>query len=191
MIRIDREAPAEAGARESLLDLAFGRGRRKKTSERLRDGRLPAEGLSFSARTESGRLVGTLRLWHISAGADRPALLARTARGSPFLSLPRHRLGPDAHSAIEQAAALGHRAVLLVGDEPYYKRFGFSRAPTEHLRLPGPFERDRLLALELVPGALGDARGLVVATGEMAPLAPEKSTGIAAKSLTSRVRRAS
>jgi predicted N-acetyltransferase YhbS len=81
--------------------------------------------------------------------------------------------------------------VLLVGDEPYYKRFGFSRAPTEHLRLHGPFERHRLLALELVPGALRDARGMVVATGEMAPLAPEKSTGIAAKSLTSRVRRAS
>ncbi len=51
MIRIDREAPAEAGARESLLDLALGRRRRKKTSERLREGRLPAEGLSFSART--------------------------------------------------------------------------------------------------------------------------------------------
>ena len=74
MIRIDREAPAEAGARESLLDLAFGRRRLKKTSERLRDGRLPAEGLSFSARTKAGRLIGTLRLWHVCAGADRPAV---------------------------------------------------------------------------------------------------------------------
>lgn len=81
--------------------------------------------------------------------------------------------------------------MLLVGDEPYYQRFGFSRALTEHLRLPGPFERDRFLALELVPDALHGARGMVIAAGERAPLAPEKSTGIAAKSLTSRVRRAS
>ena len=93
--------------------------------------------------------------------------------------------------ALSQAIERNYRAVLLVGDEPYYKRFGFSRALTEHLRLPGPFERERFLALELVAGALSDARGKVATTGEMAPMAPEKSTGIAAKSLTSRVRRAS
>jgi predicted N-acetyltransferase YhbS len=190
MIRIDREAPAEAGARESLLDLAFGRRRLKKTSERLRDGRLPAEGLSFSARTKAGRLIGTLRLWHVSAGADRPALLL-----GPLAVHPAYRCRGVGSAlmrrALSQAVERDYRAVLLVGDEPYYKRFGFSRAPTEHLRLPGPFERDRFLALELVPGALHDARGMVVATGEKAPLAPEKSTGIAAKSLTSRARRAS
>ena len=190
MIRIDREAPAEAGARESLLDLALGRRRRKKTSERLRDGRLPAEGLAFSARTKAGSLIGTLRLWHVSAGADRPALLL-----GPLAVHPSYRcrgIGSALmRSALSHAAERGYRAVLLVGDEPYYKRFGFSRAPTEHLRLPGPFDRDRFLALELVPGALRDARGMVVATGETALLVPEKSTGIVAKSLTSRARRAS
>ena len=190
MTRIDREAPAEVGARESLLDLALGRRRRKKTSERLRDGRLPAEGLAFSARTKAGRLIGTLRLWHVSAGADRPALLL-----GPLAVHPSYRcrgIGSALmRAALSHAAERGHRAVLLVGDEPYYKRFGFSRAPTEHLRLPGPFDRDRFLALELVPGALRDARGMVVATGATAPLAAEKSTGIAAKSLTSRARRAS
>jgi predicted N-acetyltransferase YhbS len=190
MIRVDREAPAEAGAREALLDLAFGRRRRKKTSERLREDRLPAEGLSFSARTKAGRLIGTLRLWHVAAGAGRPALLLGPLAVHP--SYRRRGIGSALmHAALSQAVERDYRAVLLVGDEPYYKRFGFSRAPTEHLRLPGPFERDRLLALELVPGALQDARGMVVATGERAPPAPEKSTGIAAKSLTSRARRAS
>jgi predicted N-acetyltransferase YhbS len=190
MIRIDREAPAEAGARETLLDLAFGRRRRKKTSERLRDGRLPAEGLSFSARTKAGRLIGTLRLWRIFAGADRPALLLGPLAVHP--SYRRRGIGAALmRVALSQAAERGHGAVLLVGDEPYYKRFGFTRAPTEHLRLPGPFERERFLALELVPGALHEARGMIVAAGEMAPPAPEKSTGIAAKSLTSRARRAS
>jgi len=190
MIRIDREAPAEAGARESLLDLCLGRRRRTKTSERLREGRLPAEGLSFSARTKGGRLIGTVRLWRVSAGRERPALLL-----GPLAVHPSHRnRGVGAalvRTAIEKAAALGHRAVLLVGDEPYYRRFGFSRLPAAHLRLPGPFERDRFLALELVPEALRDARGIIVAAGETASEAPEKSTEIAAKSLTSRVRRAS
>jgi predicted N-acetyltransferase YhbS len=190
MIRIDREAPAEAGARESLLDLAFGRRRQKKTSERLRNGRLPAEGLSFSARTKAGRLIGTLRLWHVSAGADRPALWLGPLAVDPSY-LCRGVGSALMREALSQAAERDYRAVLLVGDEPYYKRFGFSRAPTEHLRLPGPFERDRFLALELVPGALDGARGMVVATGEMAPMAPKKSTGITAKSLTSRARRVS
>ena len=190
MIRIDCEAPAEAGARESLLDLAMGRRRRKKTSERLREGRLPAEGLSFSAKNKAGRLVGTLRLWHVSAGGARPALLL-----GPLAVHPSYRNRGVGSALIQvataKAKALGHRAVLLVGDEPYYKRFGFSRALTEHLRMPGPFERDRFLALELVPDALRDASGVVVASGEKLADAPEKSTGIAAKSLTSRARRAS
>jgi predicted N-acetyltransferase YhbS len=190
MIRIDHEAPAEAGAREALLDLALGRKRRRKTSERLREGRLPADGLSFSARAKNGRLVGTLRLWPVSAGRDRPALLL-----GPLAVHPAHRnrgIGSALmRTALEAAAALGHRAVLLVGDKPYYRRFGFGGALTEHLRLPGPVDRERFLARELVPGALKNARGLVTAVGAIAPLSAEKSTGIAERSLTSRIRRAS
>ena len=61
---------------------------------------------------------------------------------------------------------LGHRAIVLVGDAPYYSRFGFSAEKTAGLRMPGPFERHRLLALELVPGALDGARGLLRPAGE-------------------------
>lgn len=190
MIRIAPAAPAEAGARESLLDLGFGRKRRKKTSERLRESRLPAEGLAFSAKAGNGRLIGTLALWCVSAGRSRPALLL-----GPLAVHPSYRnrgIGSAlTRTAIERARALGHTAVLLIGDEGYYKRFGFSNQLTEDLRMPGPFERDRFLALELVPGALDGARGTVVAAGETAPIVPEKSTGIAAKSLTYRVHRAS
>jgi predicted N-acetyltransferase YhbS len=57
--------------------------------------------------------------------------------------------------------------VLLVGDAPYYERFGFSAALTDGLWLPGPYERERFVALELQPGALAGARGLVSATGEL------------------------
>jgi len=189
MIRIELEALAEASARESLLDLALGRKRRKKTSERLREGRLPADGLSFSAKTGNGRLVGTLRLWHVSAGRQRALLLG------PLVVHPSYRnrgIGSALmRTALDRAAALGHRAVLLVGDEPYYKRFGFTPQLSEELRMPGPFERGRFLALELVPKALENAHGLVVATGKSLPTAPAASTGIPAKILTSRARRAS
>ncbi len=190
MIRTVREAPAEAVAREALLDLALGKRRRKKTSERLRENRLPAEGLSFAAKLGNGRLVGTLRLWHISAGEDHRALLLGPLAVHPSYQ-KRGIGGALMRAAIQQATALDHQAVVLVGDEPYYRRFGFSKKSAEDLRMPGPFERDRLLALELVPGALENAHGLIKATGETAPRAPEKSTGIAGKSLTSRARHAS
>ena len=67
--------------------------------------------------------------------------------------------------ALARARALGHAAVLLVGDAPYYARFGFSAEAAAALMLPGPYERERFLAFELVPGALDGARGLVAATG--------------------------
>jgi predicted N-acetyltransferase YhbS len=59
--------------------------------------------------------------------------------------------------------------VLLVGDAPYYGRFGFSAEKTGALWLPGPFARHRLLGCELLPGALDGARGLIAATGRPAP----------------------
>jgi predicted N-acetyltransferase YhbS len=55
--------------------------------------------------------------------------------------------------------------VLLVGDAPYYARFGFSRALAAGLFMPGPFERDRFLGLNLRNGALDGASGLLRATG--------------------------
>ena len=77
--------------------------------------------------------------------------------------------------AIAAARKLGHGAVILVGDAPYYSRFGFTAEKTATLRLPGPFERRRLLALELIPGALDGAGGLVSATGRLADAAERKS----------------
>jgi predicted N-acetyltransferase YhbS len=160
------ETRFDAAQRERLLDAAFGADRHEKTSERLREGRLPAEGLAFTLKAD-GKLVGTIRLWSIAAGGV-PALLlgplavAKSLEGMGLGSkLMRH--------ALAEAAWRGHRAVLLVGDEPYYSRFGFEVALTEGLVLPGPVDRARFLGLELVDGALADARGLVAATGQFAP----------------------
>jgi predicted N-acetyltransferase YhbS len=164
MMIIREEHPIDAPAREALLDACFGEERFRKTCERLREGRKPADGLSLVVERD-GRLVGTVRLWHVSAGPGRPALLLGPIAVDPALQ----GLGLGAklmRAALNRAAALGHSAVLLVGDAPYYARFGFSAAPTERLWLPGPYERERFLGLELRPGALAGARGLVGATGE-------------------------
>jgi predicted N-acetyltransferase YhbS len=80
--------------------------------------------------------------------------------------------------ALREATGLGHGAVLLVGDAPYYGRFGFSSEKTGALWLPGPYERHRLLANELAPGALDGAQGLVSARGKLAPR-PDLATLVA------------
>jgi predicted N-acetyltransferase YhbS len=167
MIIIRHETPFDVARREALLDEAFGESRFTKTAERLREERLPGEGLSFVACAD-GRLIATARLWNIAAGPRRPALLlGPLAVASDFRQCG---IGGDLmRHALEQARRCGHQCVLLVGDAPYYSRFGFTAQKTGALFLPGPYARDRLLARELVPGALAGARGLVRATGRREP----------------------
>ncbi len=164
MISIRKERPPDASAREALLDEAFGKRRWRKSSQRLRDNRLPAEDLAFVA-TDGKRIVGTARLWTLACGTGEPALLL----GPVAVAANSRNRGVGAalvRRAIAAAGRLGHRAIVLVGDAPYYSRFGFSAEKTVGLRMPGPFERHRLLALELVPGALDGARGLLRPVGE-------------------------
>jgi predicted N-acetyltransferase YhbS len=160
------ERASDAIAREALLDACFGVNRALRTCQRLRDGRAPAEGLAFSA-LRLGGLVGTLRLWHVSAGGI-PALLL----GPLAVDDTCRKLGVGAAlmaHALAAAEARGHRAVILLGDAPYYARFGFSAQKASGLSLPGPFERDRLLGLELCEGALDGAAGLIAPTGVWLP----------------------
>jgi predicted N-acetyltransferase YhbS len=159
---IRAERASDLVAREALLDAAFGVNRHLRTCQRLRDGRTPAEGLALSAVC-GRKLVGTVRLWHVSAGGVPALVLGPLAVDSAC-----RKLGVGAAlmaQALAAARARGHRAVLLLGDEPYYGRFGFSAAKTCGLLLPGAFEPERLLALELEKGALDGAWGMIVPTG--------------------------
>jgi predicted N-acetyltransferase YhbS len=166
MLTIDTEAPGEIGARETLLDRVFGSARFAKPSERLREGRLPV--LALSAR-EDATLIGTVRLWAAEAESGSRLLLL-----GPLAIAPVYQdRGVGARlmrSALNQAAAAGHGAVVLVGDLPYYARFGFSAALAQGLEMPAPVERHRFLGLELRPGALAGARGLLRPSGALAPL---------------------
>ena len=166
MVTIRPEITSDIAPRERLLDRAFGKARRRKTSERLREGRLAAEGLAFTAVDAKGKLAGTIRLWNVLAGSAGPALLlgplcvdCKVQGQGIGAALMRH--------AIAEAKRLGHGAIILVGDAPYYARFGFECAPVADLHLPGPVERQRFLGLELTPGALDGAEGLVAGCGRL------------------------
>jgi len=166
---IDRENAGDVVARERLLDRVMGEARFRKSSEKLRRGRLPAEGLALVARDADGHVIGTVRLWNVEAGVD--------ADGNPVPALLLGPLAVDcAHegkgiggalmrAAITEARGRGHGAVLLVGDPEYYERFGFFADKARHLLMPGPFERRRFLALELKDGWLDGAAGILVASG--------------------------
>jgi len=166
------EAAKHVAAREALLDRAMGEGRRRKSSEKLRRGRLPAEGLAFSAIGDDGLLAGTVRLWNVHAGLD--------AFGFPVSALLLGPLAVDPSTAgrgigsalmlhaIAEAKRLGHGAILLVGDPEYYARFGFTAEKTTELAMPGPFEKRRFLALELKAGHLDGVQGILRASGRTA-----------------------
>jgi predicted N-acetyltransferase YhbS len=158
---IRAERASDVAGREALLDACFGEDRDARTCQRLRAGRAPAEGLAFSAMRQ-GQIIGTVRLWHVNAGG-----VAALVLGPLAVDPSCRKLGIGAalmNHALTAAKARGHGAVILLGDAPYYARFGFSALKTGELSLPGAFERDRLLGLELREGALDGAWGMIVPT---------------------------
>src|SRR6476659_9339932 len=110
---IRTERASDVVAREALLDASFGANRQLRTCQRLRDGRAPAEGLAFSV-VRQGLLVGTLRLWHVSAGGV-PALVLGPLAVDPSC----RKLGIGAaliNHALAAAKRRGHGAVILPSD---------------------------------------------------------------------------
>lgn len=167
-MKIVDEQPGHSAVIETLLAEAFGPERLRKTVYRLREGVAPVPGLSLVAEDEAGELRGTLRFWPVRIG---PEVETADAEHVPALLL-----GPIAvvgglrktgvgtllmTAGLARARTLGHRIVLLVGDEPYYGRFGFRRLLAEPLSLPGPVDPARFLALDLEPGALDGVTGVV------------------------------
>jgi predicted N-acetyltransferase YhbS len=136
-VRIDAETPADAASVEALVMAAFGPGRYAKTAERIREHAGIAAG--FVAR-EDGQVIGAVRLWTITVG-DRPALFL----GPITVSADSRKggLGADLVQACIDHA--GQTGILLVGDAPYFSRFGFRHAP--EARLQGPVDQRRVLWL--------------------------------------------
>jgi predicted N-acetyltransferase YhbS len=138
-----QEQPTDADAVEALLDHAFGPGRFVKSSERVREFAAFRPDMSFCA-WDGGRLVGSVRMWQVRVG-ETPAIflgpLAVQADGRRF------GVGGELVQMASAAAQAAGFPVLLVGDEPYFGRFGYSAAPCKGVTMPGPVDQRRVLAL--------------------------------------------
>ena len=141
-----RETPEDAAAIDALVIAAFGPGRFAKTAERLRERAPLAAGFCLY---EGRRLIGSVRLWSIIAGDARSVFLGPIAvdRASRRTGLG----GELVQACIKEAKALGLDGVLLVGDPPYFSRFGFEAAP--EAVLPGPVDQRRVMWLPLSAAA--------------------------------------
>ncbi len=161
-ILVEAASAADHAQIEHLLDLAFGLARYAKTSYRLREGSTAIDGLSLVTREPGFGLTGAVSFWPLKIGeAGTDALLLGPLAVHP----QRQNIGIGRalmRDGLGKAKALGHRLVILVGDEPYYARVGFKRVPLGQIELPGPVDPDRLLYLELAEGALTLAKGLVL-----------------------------
>jgi predicted N-acetyltransferase YhbS len=155
---IRTEQPIDSEAIERLHERAFGPGRFARTASRLREGASHLLDLSFTALVGT-LLVGSVRMTPVMAGSV-PALMLGPLTVEP--AFESRGIGAALmRRSLDAAKAKGHTLVLLVGDEPYYSRFGFKRIPPQQLQLPGPFNPARFLALELVDGAMASVQGLV------------------------------
>lgn len=149
-LAILHEQPGDDVAIDYLHERAFGPGRFARSAYRLREGSPPIAELSFVARVGT-LLVGSNRMTPIRIGEHEALLLG------PLVVDPAFRdkgIGEALlRASLEGAAAAGHKLVVLVGDEPYYARVGFSRVPVGKVRLPGPVDPARVLWRALAAGA--------------------------------------
>jgi predicted N-acetyltransferase YhbS len=156
--QIRPETPTDDDAITALNDDGFGPGRFAKSAWRLREGVAPVAGLSFVA-AEGGTLLGSVRFWPVSVGGHEELLLGPLAvRGDQ-----RGRgIGIALMQAGIDAARLGPwRGILLVGDEPYYAKVGFSRLPPGRVSFPGPVDQNRILGLSLKGGEMLSLTGQI------------------------------
>jgi len=159
MWEIRAERPDDAAAIDALVVRSFGPGRFAKSAWRLREGVDPEPGLSFVA-IEDGALRGSVRFWPVFVGHERALLLGplavETERRGRGMGIQLMQKGVD------EARAKGHRAIILVGDPPYYARVGFAPVTRGRVRMPGPVDLARVLGLSLVEGAVDALEGAVL-----------------------------
>ncbi|WP_027243382.1 GNAT family N-acetyltransferase [Leisingera daeponensis] len=157
MIELQAERPDDRWEVEALYDLCFAPGREALSSYRLREGVPPVAGLSQVARDSDGILAAAIRFWPVLIG-DAPALLLGPVAVHP--TRQGEGLGGSLiRDSLAKAQESGWARVMLVGDAPYYRRFGFTRL--EGVEMPPPTNPDRVLGLALQDGAWDGVRGQV------------------------------
>jgi predicted N-acetyltransferase YhbS len=157
MLHLSVESPNDTPEVEYLYDLAFAPGRQALSSYRLRDGVPPVADLCLVARGEEGALAGAIRYWPVRIGAAAALLLGPVA-----VHPTRQGEGVGAQlisESLKRATVLGWHRVVLVGDEPFYRRFGFTRATG--VKMPPPTNPNRVLGRALVENGFEGITGLV------------------------------
>ena len=157
-IHLAREIPDDWWEVEELYDLTFAPGRTALSSYRLREDVAPLAALCLTARDPLGVLAGVVRCWPVRVG-DAPTVLLGPIAVHPT----RQGEGIAAilmMNCIEAARADGWARIVLVGDHPYYKRFGFERL--QDVIMPRPTNPDRVLGLALHTGAWDGVTGQVL-----------------------------
>jgi predicted N-acetyltransferase YhbS len=151
------EKPDDDLAIERLSERTFGPGRYARSAYRLREGIAHRRELSFTARIGT-LLVGSVRLTPVRIGQAKALLLGPLTVEPPFRS---HGIGKALiEASLEAAKKAGERLILLVGDEPYYGKLGFKKAPRGKVKLPGPVDPERILIAELTLGAFDGVEGM-------------------------------
>jgi len=163
VIIVSPEQPDDHWEIEALLDTAFAPGRTGLSSYRLREDVEPIRELCLTARDDDGigALAGTIRFWPIRIGdASEPSLLLGPVAAHPT----RQGEGIGAMlilEGLERAVDAGWKRCLLIGDEPFYARFGFKRSLAEAITFPPPTNPNRILAKALVKGGMDGIEGAV------------------------------
>lgn len=152
------ETPAHDAEIEHINEEAFGPGRFARAAYKIREGGPHERELSFVA-THDGNVIASVRLTRIAAGEGRALLLGPLAVRPAFKNLGIGRRLVAV--ALEAAAKADQSAVILVGDEAYYGPLGFKRVPRGQVSMPRPVDLDRILAVEIVPGAVAQLTGEV------------------------------
>jgi predicted N-acetyltransferase YhbS len=156
-ITLQFERPEDGPLVDALIDRAFGPGRFTKVSERVREFADFAPELSVCAWA-GNRLLGCARMWRVRIGGTPATFLGPFAveQGERSAGFGARMIA----RACEAAMAAGETHVVLVGDEPYFGRVGFSTAAGRMVRMPGPVDPRRVLVRALTPGA-GELSGMV------------------------------
>jgi predicted N-acetyltransferase YhbS len=153
--------PADLPDVLALHARAFGPGRFARSAYRVREGTPPISPFCLLSKV-GGELVASLRFTEVTIGGRPGALLL-----GPLAVEQRYSgLGYGKQLVavgLENAKRAGVELVILVGDEPYYGRFGFKRVSPGRIRFPGPADPARILAVELTDGALAQFEGVVAA----------------------------
>jgi predicted N-acetyltransferase YhbS len=150
------ETADDAIAIDRLHERTFGPGRFAKTAYRLREQAAHIRELSFTARIGT-LLIGSVWLSPIRIGDAKALLLGPVTVEPAFRDRGVGQALID--RALKEAAAKGHRLVVLVGDEAYYDKCGFKRIPKGRAIMPGPVDPGRLLVAELSAGAFDGVSG--------------------------------